>query len=322
MNVISWLVFIPLQILFLPLTVLGTLLVAYKQILVSKRLGISMTTIEVINGRWSMHVFGMRDDQATARLAASLPNTSLFGLWLSLFPLWVKYKISGRLALYPRVPELGSETLVELITSRTLYFDRIIHRVLGTVEQFVVMGAGYDARAYGEMQKQGLKFFELDQPAVQRHKKATLEKAGISSEHVNFVAVDFEKENMFEKLIESGFDTTKKTLFLWEGVTLYLSEEDVRKTIQDVRRNSVPGSVLLADFYGQRFIDLAMKGSNKKALNQTGEGLKFGLNLAVDFEEVFENFIESESLQTGEAFYMGSTNKKGPFTVVAELLVG
>ena len=87
MAIIGLLLYIPLQIVFIPVAILGGLLVAYKQIVVSKRLGISQTAIEIINGRWTMHVFGMRDDDASARLAAVLPNTSLFGLWLCLFPL-------------------------------------------------------------------------------------------------------------------------------------------------------------------------------------------------------------------------------------------
>mgnify|MGYP006084553367 FL=1 len=156
MNILSWIIYVPLQILFLPFVILGVVLVGYKQIVVSKKLGLSMTAIEVINGRWTMHVFGMRKDEATASLAAALPNTSLFGFWLTLFPLWVKYKIFGGVALYPRVPALGAEAIVDLIVERTLYFDRVIERVVEQVDQLVVMGAGYDMRVYGKLQ--GKKF--------------------------------------------------------------------------------------------------------------------------------------------------------------------
>ena len=68
MALLSLIIYIPLQIVFLPLSVFGALLQAYKQMVVSKRLGISQTAIEIINGRWTMHIFGMRDDEATARL--------------------------------------------------------------------------------------------------------------------------------------------------------------------------------------------------------------------------------------------------------------
>ncbi|HIF08185.1 MAG TPA: hypothetical protein EYQ64_14980, partial [Gemmatimonadetes bacterium] len=69
MGVLSFVVFVALQIALIPLAVLGVAVVGYKQILVSKRLGVSQTGIEVLNGRWTMHVFGMREDVATARLA-------------------------------------------------------------------------------------------------------------------------------------------------------------------------------------------------------------------------------------------------------------
>ena len=95
MKILSFLIFIPLQILMIPFAITGVLWTAYKQVLVSKKLGTSQTAIEVLNGRWTMHVFGMRQDIAAAKLANRLPNTSTLGLWLVLFPLWLKYKISG-----------------------------------------------------------------------------------------------------------------------------------------------------------------------------------------------------------------------------------
>ena len=317
MNILSWVIYIPLQVLFIPVVIVGASLVAYKQIVVSKKLGISMTAIEVINGRWTMHLFGLRRDEATARLAAALPNTSLFGLQMSLFPLWLKYKISGKHALYPRVPEPGTETMADLIIARTLYFDRIIERAIEQVDQLVVMGAGYDTRAYGSLQRNDVSFFELDQPSVQAHKRAALESAGIASDHVTFVSVDFANENAVKRLIESGFDTSKKTLFLWEGVTLYLSEADVRKTIQDIRDTAAAGSVLLADIYAERFVAFAAKGSRRKTLDQTGEGLDFSVRHA----DVLSEFSESESMSVGETFFMGWKNEKGPFVVVVEMII-
>lgn len=321
LTFLSWVIYIPLQILFIPFAILGGLLVAYKQIVVSKKLGLSQTAVEVINGRWTMHIFGMRNDEATARLAAVLPNTSLAGLWLTLLPLWVKYKISGTPAIYPRVPKPGAETMVDLMIARTIYLDDMIRRYAGQVEQFVVMGAGYDVRAHGELQQENLTFFELDQPVVQQHKQACLQAAGISGDHVRFASIDFEKESAFEKLREAGFDASRKTIFLWEGVTLYLSETDVRKTLGEIRGNAAAGSVLLADFYAHRFLQLANISAQKKVLDQTGENLVFGFDFAVDYENTFAEFVKSESMSVGETFFMGREHDKGPFVVIAELKI-
>ena len=111
MTTLSYFVYIPLQILAIPGAIVGLLLTAYKQILVSKRLEVSQTAIEIINGRWTMHVFGLRKDDATAALISVLPNTSKLGLWLVLWPLWVQARIAGQSLLYPRVPNAGDACL-------------------------------------------------------------------------------------------------------------------------------------------------------------------------------------------------------------------
>ena len=67
MKLLSWLVYIPLQVLAFPFAIAGGLLVAYRQILVSRRLGVSQTAIEIFNGRWTLHIFGMRDDPGAAK---------------------------------------------------------------------------------------------------------------------------------------------------------------------------------------------------------------------------------------------------------------
>ena len=69
----------------------------------------------------------------------------------------MKYKISGTFFAYPRVSEEGPESIGDVV-ARTPYFDQIIQRVAGDVEQFIVLGAGYDTRAYGDLKKQGIQF--------------------------------------------------------------------------------------------------------------------------------------------------------------------
>lgn len=318
MRLFSFVVFLMLQIAFLPLAVVGLVLVTYKQMVVSKRLGVSQTMVEVLNGRWTMHVFNMRKDVATVRLAESVPNTSILGLWLILLPLWVKYKLSGAYFGYPRVPEEGREGMGDFVIARTLYLDRIIQRAVGDMDQLVVLGAGYDTRAYGDLKRDGLALFELDQARTQELKVVSLGKAGIDAAHVTFVPVDFRREDAFEKLRKAGYDPAKKTLFLWEGVTLYLAEEDVRRTLRDVRKHAAPGSLVVADFYAERFIRMGSGSLTKKMLEYTDEALGFGLPFATDFEKVLQRFLESEEMKPGETFFFGSAGKKGPFMVVAE----
>ena len=321
MKLLSFLIYIPLQILFLPLALVGILLVAYKQIVVSRRIGSSQTAIEVINGRWTMHVFGIRKDDASVKLASTLPNTSTSGLWLVLFPAWVKYKICGCYFGYPRVPAEGEENIADLMIARTIYCDRIIARLAGAAEQFVVLGAGYDTRAYGVLKQSGLRFFELDQAQTQGNKIAQLAKAGIDARHVTFISVDFSQHSVFEKLQQHGYDRSKKTIFLWEGVTLYLSEHDVRAMLAEIAANAVSDSAVVADFYAHRFIQIGQSRAGKKTLGLTDENLGFGLPFARDYASVFSRFIASESLSVGEHVFMGAADKNGPFVVVSEIRV-
>ena len=322
MRLIAWVVFVVLQVAFLPLAVLGTLMVTYRQLVVSRRLGSSATAIEVINGRWTMHWFGMRRDPATVSLLGVLPNSSILGLQLFLFPLWVKHKLSGDYFAYPRLPPPdGAETMADLVIARTFYFDRVLERVLPGVEQFVLLGAGYDTRAFGPLVPDGVACFEVDHPRVQALKRSKLAEAEIETSGVTFVSVDFSREDAFDKLAAAGYDPGRKTAFLWEGVTLYLNEDDVRRTLRGARERSAPGSVLVADVYAERLARLARGKAVRKTLDYTDEAFAFALDFRADWERTLRDFLESEGLTLGEAYFMGRATAKGPFTVVAEFIV-
>ena len=321
MKYLSYAIFIPLQIVFLPLAFVGLLLTAYKQIIVSKRLGVSQTAIEIINGRWTMHIFGLRQDDATAALMSVLPNTSKVGLWLVLWPLWVQARIAGQAKLYPRIPAAGDETIADMVAARTMHFDSVIARAIECVDQFVLMGAGYDTRAYGDLAASGVTVYEVDQAIVQEHKRSMIDAAGIRGDHVNFVSVDFSVDDLFSKLVASGFDASRNALFLWEGVSLYLSAEQVAATLAMVKQQAQSGSVLVADLYADRLVQTLGKANmNEKVLEMTGETLDFSLPFATDWQQVLADFVASQSMRQGETFFLGANYKAGPYAAVVEMI--
>ena len=322
MKLLSFVVYVLLQVLCLPLLIVGVVLASYRQLVVSKRLGLSQTAIEVIQARWTMDRFGIRSDPDTVRLTNVLPNASPVGLWLVFFPLWVKYRLCGDLFLYPTVPAVGSEGLLNFLIARTLYIDRMIRSTITRVEQVVVLGAGYDMRCYGELKREGLSCFEVDQPTVQQHKRANLKHAGIDTSHVTFVEVDFRQEEVFSKLCASGYDTGKRTLFLWEGVTLYLSEDDVRKMLRGIRAHAPSGSMLVADFYDLEKLLARMRQRKEvvnKAMKYTGEELGFSLSFGDDCDQALNRFLNSEDLTTGDTYFLGRASNQGSFVVVSEV---
>ena len=320
MKALALLVFIPLQLLFVPLAIVGLALASYKQLLISKRLGVSQTGIDVMSGRWTMHEFGMREDEATVRMASALPNYSPLGMWMVLFPLWVYSRIAGGNSIYPRQVAPGQEDIRDLVTARTRYFDAIIERRMPEVEQFVVMGAGYDTRCYSSLRAGPQRFFEADAEVTQQVKTAALTDAGLETSGVTFVTVDFEKEDTFERLEAAGYDASKKTLFLWEGVTLYLTEESVRRALRDMKQHAAPGSIIVADVYGERLTAVGKSGAAKKTLELTDEAFGFSLPFELDHEARLRACVESEGLQVGEMNFMGTCDKRGPFMVVTEFV--
>ena len=92
MSILSWLIFLPLQLCWIPISILGGVLVGYRQLVISRRVGVSQTAIEILNGRWTMSYFGMRADPGADALIAVLPNTSKLGLQLALS--WAKLALS------------------------------------------------------------------------------------------------------------------------------------------------------------------------------------------------------------------------------------
>ena len=94
MKPLAWLVYVPLQLLWLPLSLAGAAWVAWKQIGRSRALGLSQTAVEILNGRWTADVFGVRSDEASRRLAEAIENNSTAGLRLALFPLMVARRIA------------------------------------------------------------------------------------------------------------------------------------------------------------------------------------------------------------------------------------
>jgi methyltransferase (TIGR00027 family) len=121
----------------------------------------------------------------------------------------------------------------------------------------VILGAGYDTRAYRfDKLKEEVKVFEVDHPATQKVKIEKVSKAlGSLPGHVVYVSVDFEKERLDKKLSESGYNKSLKTLFIWEGVTMYLTAEAVDETLAFVAGNSGKGSSIIFNYIFRSVLD-------------------------------------------------------------------
>lgn len=128
--------------------------------------------------------------------------------------------------------------------------DCLKNAVMTGVTQYVILGAGYDTFAWREPElMKKLTVFEADCPLTQEDKRERVRRAGMDIPHdLHLVPVDFTKDSLKDKLLESGFDMTKKTFFSWLGVTYYLTEEQIRSALSEIAAISSEGSEIVFDF--------------------------------------------------------------------------
>ena len=123
----------------------------------------------------------------------------------------------------------------EHLISRTRFIDDLIEKSAKEgIEQYVILGAGYDSRANRLNLTPSLKIFEVDQPEVSDIKLSKLPKDLPNLENITYVNVDFSYQSLSEQLLTAGFDQTKSTVITLEGVSQYITKEAVSSTIREL----------------------------------------------------------------------------------------
>lgn len=195
-----------------------------------------------------------------------------------------------RLAMVPGLGELvprfidhrwpGVRTSV---VARTRLIDDAIAAALGEhIEQLVILGAGFDSRAYRLPGLRGITVFEVDHPDTRTSKRAALERArAVAAQHVRYVAIDFNQPDLESVMAAAGYRETARTFILWEGVTNYLTEAAVDTTLRWCARAS-PGSLLLFTYVHRDVLTrpAAFIGTERlfASLAKFGETLTFGID--------------------------------------------
>jgi methyltransferase (TIGR00027 family) len=151
-------------------------------------------------------------------------------------------------ALSPLV-RVGSLGLVDHIELRTTAIEAAVTAAAHDgIAQIVLLGAGLDARAWSMPALAGATVFEIDHPTTQAAKRAWLEGSAPMARAVRFVPVDFERESFPAALEAVGFERHARTLWIWEGVVMYLSRPAIGATLRDVSRLSATGSGLAVTY--------------------------------------------------------------------------
>jgi len=169
-----------------------------------------------------------------------------------------------------RIRSAVPEGLYEYVLARTAWFDALLKRALETgTQQIVLLGAGFDSRAIRFRDRLNTAIlYELDTAATQHAKQAILSENQITvPSNVRFVAVDFENPSWIERLKDAGWNSSQQTLFLWEGVTFYLTPLAVASTLKLLGQNACAGSELSFDYqHAQKEQDLIRTGLEREEI--------------------------------------------------------
>lgn len=184
------------------------------------------------------------------------------------------------------------------LLARERYIDDVLLNFLNEgLQQLVILGAGYDSRAYRFDLPEGVKTFEVDHPFTQADKLEKVQSIfGKIPEHVTYVSVDFNTQHLSERLLSSGYDPGLISLFIWQGVTMYLTPEGVDNMLTFIVKNAAPGSAIVFDYVYQAVLEGVQEQSEISSMHRyrfiTGEGLTFGIP-----EGRAESFLRERGLQ-------------------------
>lgn len=228
------------------------------------------------------------------------------------------------------IHQLDSEGsgMANWIVGRTRYIDDFLKaQIEEGIQQLVILGAGYDTRAYRFQELEGrVKVFEVDHLATLKFKVARVRIALKSfPKNLVYIPIDFASERLEDRLIQGRYDRSLRTLFIWEGVNMYLPAEAVDQTLAFISGNSGKGSSVVFDYHSQSVIDGTSDLMEVRILRQTtarlGEPLIFGIGdndiegfLATRGFEVMQN-LSAKSLK--EAYFTGKGLDRKVFPLIA-----
>ncbi len=178
-----------------------------------------------------------------------------------------------------RLMERTLPGVIPFAAARARWMDDLLVELAPRAEQIVILGAGYDTTfaRHPELPRR-LAYFEVDHPDTGQAKRARIDARpdlfGDSYEKVRAVVVDFERENLLERLGESGFDLDKRTVYVWSGVIPYLERAAVESTLRQLAR-SAPGSHIMADLVAARGLKDKHAPRTLRYFKKLGESIRF-----------------------------------------------
>ena len=192
---------------------------------------------------------------------------------------------------------------IELVRYRVCLMNEVVERgIENGAKQIVSLGAGFDMRAH-IYQTQGVRFCDVDQPAVLGFKNKVLEAGGVTpcaGIECNYLEVD-----LSQKLRQAGFDLEAPVLFIWEGNTMYLPVELIHDFL-DRLRAQVPRMTITFDYFSEKVINRTSGDERITEVTDLFEN-NFGVKWVTGFDDlsIFREKHGFEVVESGSLVDVG-----------------
>lgn len=232
------------------------------------------------------------------------------------------------LYLVSRLPVIGRSNLLYMDwrwpgvrpshIARTCWIDDRLQTALESgIDQVVILGAGYDCRAYRMTCMKGRPVFEIDHPSTLAEKVDHLTRVtGSLPDNVTFLGADFTSQDLRAVLDDSPFDPSLPTFFLLEGLLHYLDADGVDRLLRSISAASAPGSRLVFTYIHRGLLDGTVEfgdmGRVPTTLRAIGETWMFGLypeEVPAYLAERGFALLTDESLVEYRASYLGPSGR-------------
>lgn len=217
--------------------------------------------------------------------------------------------------------------MYEYVIARTKTMDAAFRRALEQgAEQILIFGAGFDSRGIRlNSGAPNVRVFELDAPVTQAAKLARYRRKKIAvPDNLVFLPIDFDRDSLPQRLEQAGFAKGRPSLFLLEGLTMYLQPESAEDTFRVIAEFAGPGSRVVFDHIYASVVRrenlYAGEAELYRSVEANGERFCFGLEKGrvEEFLSAYgfraEAILDAEALE--ELYFSGGEHVNGTHCIV------
>jgi len=184
----------------------------------------------------------------------------------------------------------------EHLICRTRFIDDFIENsALIDMEQYVILGAGYDSRAHRLKLPSKVKIFEVDQLEVQERKRSRISDNIPNVENVTYVSIDFNHQSLSDQLLNAGFNRKKATIFTLEGVSQYILKEALNSTLKELAKLNSNSKFFIS--YVNKLIKEDPRACFGKGYSNPEKAVKFIRDSSASVGEPWISFYTAQEIE-------------------------